>query len=256
MTSTFPPAVYDEIADLYDGSRGGVERGRRFAAAISPLLAPGGPCIELGIGTGLVASGLTELGHDVIGIDLSSGMLGYAAERLPGGVALARIGDLPFAEGSAANCYAIWVLHMVSDLAGALRDIHSTLLPGGRLVTCSVSNGASPDAIGQIVNPMQNALIGEAKTKRDTSHELSALATDAGFVPVPGTHQVVQSYELAPAAIARTIEQRGFSNLKDVEDERWESIVVPAIERLRGLPDPQRPIVRDTIHELLAFTRS
>ena len=41
----------------------------------------GGPLLELGCGTGRVACGLAELGHYVIGIDISSGQLRQAERR-------------------------------------------------------------------------------------------------------------------------------------------------------------------------------
>jgi SAM-dependent methyltransferase len=41
----------------------------------------GGPLLELGCGTGRVACGLAELGHHVIGLDISSGQLRQAERR-------------------------------------------------------------------------------------------------------------------------------------------------------------------------------
>lgn len=72
---------FDRIADTYDTTRGGVERGGRIAAGVDPWLRPG-PVLEIGVGTGAVARPLTDRGHPVVGLDLSAAMLRGARERL------------------------------------------------------------------------------------------------------------------------------------------------------------------------------
>ena len=88
--------VFDRIADSYDDTRGGMERGRTVAAALHRMLPPGGPLLEVGVGTGLVAAALTELGRSPVGVDLSRPMLARARTRVPGRLALgdAEVGDL------------------------------------------------------------------------------------------------------------------------------------------------------------------
>ncbi|MEL6981219.1 MAG: methyltransferase domain-containing protein, partial [Actinomycetota bacterium] len=87
-------APYDEIATWYEeqflvhqrqwsegsdyADRIGIDQ------AIAELLGPGhGACLEVGCGTGIYADRVRSLGWSPIGIDLSGGMLGYAAGRLP-----------------------------------------------------------------------------------------------------------------------------------------------------------------------------
>jgi len=62
---------FDRIAHRYEETRGGLDRGRRFAATISKHLQPASEVLEIGVGTAAVAAPLAELGHHVVGVDLS-----------------------------------------------------------------------------------------------------------------------------------------------------------------------------------------
>jgi len=46
---------FDRVADEYDATRGGEERGEHVAADLEPWLSGGGPVLEAGAGTGVVA---------------------------------------------------------------------------------------------------------------------------------------------------------------------------------------------------------
>jgi SAM-dependent methyltransferase len=74
-------AEFDQLADHYDATRGGQQRGDEYAADLDARLPQGdGPILEIGVGTGVVALGLTRRGRDVIGLDVSAPML---ARRRP-----------------------------------------------------------------------------------------------------------------------------------------------------------------------------
>ena len=88
-----PMTDYDEIADWYehqflggqasdpardDGDPLGIGR------ALRDLLGEGsGICLEIGCGTGVRATHVSQLGWTPVGVNLSAGMLGYARGRLP-----------------------------------------------------------------------------------------------------------------------------------------------------------------------------
>ncbi|MBV8305279.1 MAG: hypothetical protein JOZ04_13795 [Acidimicrobiia bacterium] len=55
MTSSIS---FDRIADRYDETRGGERRGQLVAAEIDPYLGPGARILEIGVGTGIVATAL------------------------------------------------------------------------------------------------------------------------------------------------------------------------------------------------------
>ena len=87
-------AAYDDIAEWYETEflahqRRGSED-RDFAdfigidQALADLLGPGdGTCLEVGCGTGIYAERVRVLGWGPMGVDISAGMLRYAADRLP-----------------------------------------------------------------------------------------------------------------------------------------------------------------------------
>jgi SAM-dependent methyltransferase len=102
----------------------------------------GGTVVELGVGTGRIAIPLAADGIDVIGVDLSEGMLAIARERAAlAGVDLdLRHGDLrdPPVEGPVPLVLAPFrsLLHMETetDRQAAVRAVHGLLEPGGRFV--------------------------------------------------------------------------------------------------------------------------
>ena len=101
--------------------------------------------LDVGTGPGIVSNLLSELGHDVTGIDASEGMLKKAqsnSEALHNPMHLIQ-GDgevLPFDDGSfdaVVNRYVLWTLPQPER---ALTEWQRVLRPGGRLVyaVCSV----------------------------------------------------------------------------------------------------------------------
>jgi hypothetical protein len=54
----------DELAEIYDETRGGEARGEEYAADVTARLPAGeDPVLEVGVGTGVVALGLVRRGH-------------------------------------------------------------------------------------------------------------------------------------------------------------------------------------------------
>ncbi|MDJ1134475.1 class I SAM-dependent methyltransferase [Streptomyces iconiensis] len=243
-------APFDKIADRYDRSRGGEERGEQFAGVMDELLGDG-PLLELGVGTALVGGALARRGRDVCGVDVSAGMLGYARDRLPGRIALADVCRLPFKDASFAGCYAVWMLHLASDVPTALAAVRRVLRPGGRLVVVPANNRPREDAIGQLVYAMQVRLLGERSDKGGAG-ELLRLAEKCGFTQTD-RRDLPQTYQHAPAAMAREIERRNFSSLQDVGETEWREIVQPTIDALRALPEAEVPRDRTTVHEAIVL---
>lgn len=123
---------FEAVAAIYDATRGGLERGVRFAAALAPECGAG-PMLEIGVGTGAIALPLRdELGRAVLGLDLSPAMLTTAHQRLGASVGVADVSRLPFADGAIGTVVACWVLHLVGDPAAVLAECRRVLAPGGR----------------------------------------------------------------------------------------------------------------------------
>jgi len=95
--------------------------------------------LEVGPGPGELSARITtELGAEVVALDVSERMVELARER---GVD-ARVGDvqsLPFADASFDTVVAAWMLYHVPDVDRGLREIARVLGPGGRLVAVTNS---------------------------------------------------------------------------------------------------------------------
>jgi SAM-dependent methyltransferase len=140
-------APYDEIAEWYEtvflaeqravplpdgyADQLGVDR------AVTEMLGRGtGLCLEVGCGTGIHAARVRHLGWRPIGVDLSAGMLGYAAGRLP--VIHGNASALPVAGESVDAVITVMVHTDVPDYRPVLAEIHRVLKPGGRFVHVGV----------------------------------------------------------------------------------------------------------------------
>ena len=91
--------------------------------------------LDLGCGAGRDRAVFTEMGHWVVGVDLSMGMLLEAARRAPGIYLQGDMTCLPF---KPASFDAVWMsaslLHIPRDLApGVLAGVHQVLKPDGVL---------------------------------------------------------------------------------------------------------------------------
>lgn len=122
---------------MYDESRGGVERARAAAEAVTRLVPTRGRLVDVAGGTGIVTAELAACGFDVLVTDLSRGMLAVAAGRLPGRTAVAAADRLPLGDASVDVVTMVWLLHLlpipVAD--AALAEAARVLRPGGHLVT-------------------------------------------------------------------------------------------------------------------------
>ena len=141
-------SAYDKIARLYDPwSRSVVED---VAFYVDEAVRSGGPVLELGVGTGRIAVPIAAGGIEVVGVDLSAGMLDVARERAAlAGVRLdLRRGDMrqPPVEGAFPLVLIPFrsLLHMETDgdRRAVLRAVAGLLAPGGRFVFDVFTPGA------------------------------------------------------------------------------------------------------------------
>ena len=127
---------YDSEAEVYDEKRGGMDRARVAAEAVTRL-APVGRVLDVGGGTGIVSAELAALGFDVVVADASAGMLAVASDRLPGRLARCDATRLPVRDRSVDVVTAVWLLHLLPSAAGdaVLAEAARVLRPGGVLVS-------------------------------------------------------------------------------------------------------------------------
>jgi SAM-dependent methyltransferase len=238
--------AFDRVADRYDETRGGEERGRFLAGEINPFLDRSRPALEIGIGTGLVALGLRELGHLVLGVDLSPPMAARAADRLGPVVAVGDAMRLPVADATLDQAYSVWVLHLVGDQSAVLAEVARVLRPGGRYVVAPGHLARPDDEVGAMLWDLDR-LLDPGSERVDDAGRLGSLAPAAGLRMIEERRCAPRRFEMSPEEVARNTEDRLYSILWDVDDERWRELVAPVIRRLRELPDPERP--RPRVHE-------
>ena len=229
---------FDRVADRYDESRGGTARGERMAADLVPWLAPG-RVLEVGVGTGIVATALRARGVLVHGVDLSAEMLRRAHDRLGPSVARADALALPIASASVDNVLFVAALHAIGDVAGAVAEAARVLRPGGRLL--AVHGVPLREPAEDELARAAAGLTALRDFRPDTEAALDEAAAAASLRPV-GTAQVAHtSFAESPNEFAEGIEQRLWSYLWHVDEPTWEAVVAPVIANLRALPEPDRP---------------
>jgi ubiquinone/menaquinone biosynthesis C-methylase UbiE len=243
-----PSVSFDRVADRYDETRGGLDRGRWLAGEIAPHLTTGA-VLEVGVGTGAIALPLTELGHDVVGVDLSGPMLAQARRRLGPVLAMADGFHLPVPDGGVANVVIVWVLQLVGDSAGFLREARRVLVDDGVLIVVVSGQPPEDDELDAILRPMHETL----RPPTDRPPQIVAAAKLAGLQLVTSA-PTSRTWRTSPEEQARLVEQRAFSSLWDVPADLWRAVGEPAVAALRALPEPDRPRSRRSYQEVLVFT--
>ncbi len=140
---TVTRAAYDTIASDYarvlDGALTRMSWDRAVLCTFAELVARDrlGPVADVGCGTGRITGYLHHLGLDVVGIDLSPGMLAVARQALPGlcfveGSMTAL--DLPDASfGGVVAWYSL--IHIAPlDVPAVLTELGRVLVPGAQLL--------------------------------------------------------------------------------------------------------------------------
>lgn len=248
MVSMAESVSYASIADRYESVRGGAERADALAAAVDRWL-PAGVVCDTGAGTGIVTQRLTRPDRRLVALDLSIEMLSQAAPRLPGRVAVADATRLPLASNSVDAVTYVWVLHHVGDVHAALVEAKRVLRTGGRVVAISGLSIPARDDMAPIFERLSDQL------RPDRVRQARAVADVARAVGFTTAHDGIArtTADVSPNGLADAIEQRLFSHLWDLTDEQWSTLVDPAIDELRALPDPDTARERTFDHPLLVL---
>jgi ubiquinone/menaquinone biosynthesis C-methylase UbiE len=132
-------ASYDAVAAAYADRFTNELDGKPLDRALLDEVAAraGGAICDLGCGPGHVAGHLHHATPDVVGIDLSPGMIEEARRRHPDvRFEVADMRSLPHVDGAFAAVVALYSLIHLDDrgLATALREVRRVLRPGGLLL--------------------------------------------------------------------------------------------------------------------------
>jgi demethylmenaquinone methyltransferase/2-methoxy-6-polyprenyl-1,4-benzoquinol methylase len=143
---SFVRRIFDESAGQYDRVERMMAFGtgpwyrRQALARAGP--SPGMKCLDVAVGTGLVAREVVSLVGDasaVTGVDPSPGMLAQAAKAVPIRLLEGRAEALPFDDASFDFVSMGYALRHVSDVAVTMREFLRVLRPGGRLCLLEIT---------------------------------------------------------------------------------------------------------------------
>lgn len=95
--------------------------------------------LEIGCGLGTDGAQFAKAGAEYTGVDLTDAAIEFAQKRfelfdLPGSFRTADAERLDFADNSFDVVYSHGVLHHTPDTAGAIKEVHRVLKPGGKAV--------------------------------------------------------------------------------------------------------------------------
>jgi demethylmenaquinone methyltransferase/2-methoxy-6-polyprenyl-1,4-benzoquinol methylase len=145
-------AMFDRVAGYYDlinsVMSAGLHHAWRARAVDIAKVGPGDRVLDVAAGTGDLTIELSKRvgpSGEVVGIDLSEGMLALAREKAPGirfeqGSAL----DLPYADGEFAAATTGFAARNFSDLRRGLAEMRRVVRPGGRVVVLDFTTPTRP----------------------------------------------------------------------------------------------------------------
>lgn len=153
--------IYDFYAGIYDHLFGRFFRRAREELLHRLPIEEGERVLEVGVGTGLCLPLYPEE-CDVVGIDVSSGMLRKAADRVEklglSNVELLAMdaGDMSFPDSSFDLVIAVYVVTAVPEYRRLMREMVRVSRPGGRVVLLNhfTQDSAILSALERAVSPL------------------------------------------------------------------------------------------------------
>ena len=112
---------FDDLSEIYDSTRQAATE-LEIRAVASEL----GDCctiLDVGVGTGRFAKPLSDLGFEIVGIDLSRKMMLKARQKGVRNLILADARNMPFKDGTFDASVIIHVLHLLPDWLSVAREM-------------------------------------------------------------------------------------------------------------------------------------
>lgn len=156
--------------------------------------------LDVGCGTGLNARILRDMGHTVVGTDLSpvaierlkeAGFEGYVCD-VPAG--------LPFESGSFDLVYASEVIEHIGDTEGFLAELARVLKPGGMLMLSTPNSAFWPFRILGLLGRTPTEVQHPGHLRFFSKRSLTDAIADAGFADISTSARHI--YFLLPGSVA------------------------------------------------------
>ena len=141
------PALWDTISAEFGGEEYFLEAAKKT----------GGPVLEIGSGTGRMIEALSKAGFECCGLDLSSEMVRFASQKVPG-AQFVEADMRDFDLGTRFNLIfsannTMQYLQSTDDFLSALRALRRHLRPGGRVVFSIIN--PRPERIAPLDEPLK-----------------------------------------------------------------------------------------------------
>lgn len=153
---------FDRAVEYYDRTRSlSEEASREMVAQLGAELRGRGRCLEIGVGTGLVALPLADAGVPMVGVDLSGPMLAKLVEKAGGRAPFSLVrGDataLPLRDDSFGGAVVRHVFHLVPEWRTVISELVRVVSSGGVIL---VARGDVPAAWREAIERFR-ALVGK-----------------------------------------------------------------------------------------------
>ena len=203
----FVRELFDRTATSYDRINDGLALGSggwyRRRALVQAGLRSGMRLLDVAVGTGAVAREARRITPEVIGLDLSAGMLRVARANLPGVPLIQSEGEaLPLSDASVDMVSMGYALRHVADLGVLFAEFRRVLRPGGRVLLLEIARPEGRVAhavarfwLGRVVPALSGLLGPQSRTLMRYYWD-----TIEGCVP--------------PAEILRQLERAGFAGVR------------------------------------------
>jgi ubiquinone/menaquinone biosynthesis C-methylase UbiE len=170
VSATYYQETFGDLKTL--SSFGRARRTARVLQTLNRLIKPASVVADIGCGPAQLASPITAMGHEYVGVDPNPEMYFMTAEKLRSN-AKARFftgsaEEIPLSEASVDAVTCIGVVEYLPDRVRALREVFRILRPGG-IAILTFPNLRNPvqllrEAIHPVVAPMLRALIPKLRT--------------------------------------------------------------------------------------------
>lgn len=226
---------FDRIADRFDETRSHPpEQMERMVSALAETLSAGSTNLEVGVGTGRFSAPLSRRGVEMVGIDLSRGMLCRARDKGLDGLLQADAHAMPFADGTFDHALSVHVLHLIRDWTGVLEEV--ARVTRGNLL--SLAYDLSESQTQEVRDAYKRACAEEGFEMCDLGireRDLAEVIPPSETRPAADYSVVVSTRELL-----EEYRSRCFSDLWGVPDEVHEAAMRVLDERFAGIPELEK----------------
>lgn len=112
---------FDNISEIYDSTRQAATEAE--LKSVSNELSECRTILDVGVGTGRFAKPLSDLGFEIVGIDISRKMMSKAKQKGIQNLILADAHNMPFKDRSFDASIIIHVLHLIPDWLNVAREM-------------------------------------------------------------------------------------------------------------------------------------